>query len=260
MTGDREVSVVIPTRGTGRGLDRAIDTATRQEDVSTRLIVVVDGEPSAEVDQRALAGLASPHRVISVSRIGVPGALRNLGLSLVRTDFVAFLDDDDWWEPSKLRKQVHMLTRTGAAIIGSNAVKVLDDKPIGLYFEDMPMAIRFEDLLATNWLITSSVMVVADVLRAVGGFPSEERLRFCDDYAAWLKTAAAGGLVLSSEPLVHYTASAVDSLSVSDGLTGEEARSLAIQHLMTTQQQWGARLSRRQRSLAGRLMGAGPVE
>lgn len=247
-----EVSVVIPTRANGRGLARAIASVIGQEVVATRLIVVVDGEPSHEEDRRLLAQLGDPHRVVTVSRLGLPGPLRNLGVDLVRTRLVAFLDDDDWWIPSKLREQLEMLTGD-VALAGSNATRVVDGNPAGLYFDPMPDRTTFDDLIATNWIITSSVILEAEVLKAVGGFPSDEGLRACDDYAGWLKVAAVGGITTTRDPLVNYTVAAPDSVSSDDRLTGAESRRRALAHLVSTSQHWDARLSRRQRSLIRRL-------
>jgi glycosyltransferase involved in cell wall biosynthesis len=249
----REVSVIIPTRGNGRGLGRSVASAINQDGVTTRLIVVVDGEPSDCDDRRLLGELADPQRVIRLSRIGSPGVLRNLGLGLVRTPYVAFLDDDDWWTPSKLRRQLAMLDDANCAMCGSNAVRVEHGEPAGLYFEKMPASVTFEQLMACNWMITSSVVVRTEVLRSVGGFSSEEGLRACDDYAGWLKVAAVGGLTTTRQALVHYTVAARDSLSSDDQLSGAESRRRALRHLVAASQYWNVRLTRRQRALVAQF-------
>jgi len=248
-----EVSVIIPTRGSGRGLGRSIASAVDQEGVRTRLIVVVDGEPVDARDQRVLAGLSDPHRVIRVSRLGIPGALRNLGVQMVRTRLVAFLDDDDQWIESKLHQQLTLLRDSGCALTGSNAMRVEGGRPLGLYFENMPKSLTFRDLLMTNWLITSSVIADADVLRSVGGFPTDERFRACDDYACWLKVAAVGGLITTPKPLVRYSTNAAGSVSSLDILSGAETRKLALTHFTETSLRWRIKLTRHERGLLRRF-------
>ena len=251
---DEDVSVVIPTRASGRGLGRAVASALTQERVTTRLIVIVDGEPSDSNDRRLLTQLDDPHRVVRVSRIGLPGPLRNLGLDLVRTPRVAFLDDDDWWIPSKLGLQLPILTQQRCAITGSNAVKIVHGKPAGLYFDDMPDDMTLDHLMTTNWLITSSVVVDTAVLKSVGGFPTDQDLRACDDYAGWLKVAAVGGVATTREPLVNYSVAASESVSSADRLSGADSRSRVLRHLMTASKHWKMRLTRRQRALLSRHM------
>lgn len=101
---ERTVGVVIPTHNRPELLEEAIQAVLAQDYAGPiEIVVVYDGAP---VDHAIARGGARPVRVIENSRTpGLSGA-RNSGILELRTDLVAFCDDDDYWIPEKLRLQV----------------------------------------------------------------------------------------------------------------------------------------------------------
>jgi len=72
---------------------------------SLEVLVVIDG-PDPETAS-ALAGIADPRvRILARERSCGASAARNHGAKLARGEWVAFLDDDDEWLPSKLERQL----------------------------------------------------------------------------------------------------------------------------------------------------------
>jgi glycosyltransferase involved in cell wall biosynthesis len=225
-----EVTVVIPTRASGRGLDRAISSALTQEGVDVQLIVVVDAHLAALTpDAGLLRRLSTPHRVVMAGAVGSPGPLRNLAVSLGQTEYVAFLDDDDEYVPDKLALQIARLRSSRATVVASNAVAQLPDGGTRPYHRlGHPQRVRLREMLQTNWFITSSVLTTLQALRRVGGFPVKSSLRFCDDYVAWMKLLTLGDGFVMTEQLVKYRVASPESLSQADGMNGETIRALAV--------------------------------
>lgn len=96
--------MVIPTTGRSTLL-RSVNSALRQTRPPELVLVVVDG-PADRVGRDVLP---DDPRVVVLSTGGGrgPGAARNLGVAHAGgTDFVAFLDDDDYWVATKLESQV----------------------------------------------------------------------------------------------------------------------------------------------------------
>lgn len=105
MSGGPRVSVVIPTAGRPRLVVRAIDSALAQTLAEIEVLVVVDGPDRLTTD--ALSAIADPRvRVLARPRRGGGGAARNTGARAAAATWVAFLDDDDRWEPGKLAAQL----------------------------------------------------------------------------------------------------------------------------------------------------------
>lgn len=97
------ISVIIPNYNYGRFLREAIDSALGQTLPPHEVIVVDDGSTD---DSGAILG-SYGDRIITVRQQnqGV-GAARNKGAELATGEFLAFLDADDFWAPTKLEKQL----------------------------------------------------------------------------------------------------------------------------------------------------------
>lgn len=96
-------SVVIPTYRRNNLLLQALDSVNQQTFDDYEIIVVDD---DANPDTRALVESLGDERVsyfINQHTSGGSGA-RNFGLAQARGEWVAFLDDDDTWLPTKLEK------------------------------------------------------------------------------------------------------------------------------------------------------------
>jgi glycosyltransferase involved in cell wall biosynthesis len=101
------VSVVIPTRGRPELLNRAVGTALDQTMPDLEVIVVVDGPD--ESTAAVCRAIDDPRLMWTVNPVPLGGAeARNVGLRRARGAWVAFLDDDDEWMPTKLEEQMEI--------------------------------------------------------------------------------------------------------------------------------------------------------
>lgn len=99
------VTVVIPTRNRPELLMRAIKSVQAQTRPVDEIIVVVDGPD--EVTVKALSDAGDPRiRPIVLPTNGGANNARNQGAASATTEWVAFLDDDDEWLPTKIEKQL----------------------------------------------------------------------------------------------------------------------------------------------------------
>ncbi|MFO8039016.1 MAG: glycosyltransferase [Sodalinema sp.] len=100
------VSMIILVYNGGRFLGEAIASVLAQTYTDWELIIVDDG--STEAIEPVIAPYGSRLRYIRQENQGVAVA-RNRGLEVARGEFIAFLDQDDWFEPDKLGVQVAAL-------------------------------------------------------------------------------------------------------------------------------------------------------
>ena len=99
------VSVVIPTLDRPKMLLRAIGSVLRQTHHDIEVIVVVD-RPSVET-LAAVSSVADCRlRLIVNPHPTTAGGARNVGVDHAAGEWIAFLDDDDEWLPSKLEHQL----------------------------------------------------------------------------------------------------------------------------------------------------------
>jgi hypothetical protein len=112
------VSAVIPS--TGRVLlKNAIASALAQTYPLKEIIVVLNGQ---ENFQTLINSFPPDNRlkIIQLKNAGVSAA-RNAGINAATSEFVAFLDDDDFWYPNKIEIQLSNNLTTRADILSCRA-------------------------------------------------------------------------------------------------------------------------------------------
>src|SRR6478735_10205267 len=118
------VSVVVATNRGGPYLREALISVSVQHWQQYEVIIVDDGSTlGATLDE--LAEDFSFCRVIHIPASGVSIA-RNIGIAASRGEFIAFLDDDDLWLPTRLNRQVSQLREWPKAIGCHSQYDVID--------------------------------------------------------------------------------------------------------------------------------------
>ncbi|MBC2117080.1 glycosyltransferase family 2 protein [Listeria booriae] len=103
------VSVVIPTCRRADTLKRAMDSVLCQTYKTIEICVVIDGfdEETRQLVMRYIEA-GKPVRCVQTTGIG-GSAARNLGVQMAQGEWIAFLDDDDEFLPTKLERQLGLL-------------------------------------------------------------------------------------------------------------------------------------------------------
>jgi glycosyltransferase involved in cell wall biosynthesis len=103
-----DVSVVLPTYDRAPVLGRAIESVLSQTMEEFELIVVDDA--STDHTKDVVSGFDDDRlRFVRHDTNRGGGAARNTGIEMATGKYVAFLDSDDAWEPTKLERQVACL-------------------------------------------------------------------------------------------------------------------------------------------------------
>ena len=196
MSDDRQgtVSVIIPAYNAAAYISRAIESALAQTHAPLEILVIDDG--SSDATPEIVGRLPVPVRLVRKSN-GGPASARNLGASLARGEWLAFLDADDWWFPEKLRVQLEYATGPEIGML-----HCLPDHRD----DDVPPLLSFEHMWDRNWIINSSVLIRRVAFNALGGFNESRALISVEDYNLWIRAAASGWKVVTCpRVLVHYT-------------------------------------------------------
>ena len=198
------ISVVIPAYNASRFLAETLESALAQTLPPDDVVVVDDGSTD---DTAAIAERFAPRvRVFRRTNHGLP-ASRNFGVEMTTSEWIAFLDADDLWEPNKLERQLEELTRTGADVCYTGHVLLMqqgETTRLGAVI-DVPAA---EDVRKTLFehgpFMPSGVIVRRTALEAVNGFDAAMR-HGNEDYDLWLRMIHAGTkFAACREPLLLY--------------------------------------------------------
>lgn len=198
------VSVVIATYNYGHYLAGAIESVLAQTFQDFEITVVDDG--STDETPRVIEPYLVDPRVtyIRTDHLGQPRA-KNAGIRAGRGEYVAFLDADDEWLPTKLQKQVSLFETSGqdVAVVYSRRVWI---DPQGRHLERGERAPLRGDILAPvffrPFICFSTSMIRRAVLEEVGLF--DETTQYSIDYDLWLRIALKYHFDYVDEPLIRY--------------------------------------------------------
>jgi glycosyltransferase involved in cell wall biosynthesis len=155
----RRVSVVVPTFNRAELIQETIESVLRQTTPAHEIIVVDDGS----TDSTCAVVRAYGDRVVLLSDDHrSAAAARNRGLARATGDWIAFLDSDDIWTPTKLEKQLEYLDRhpqcgcvhTGYYEFGDHERVV----PAASIFVSGDYRVEYL-LFAAGWICTSTALV-----------------------------------------------------------------------------------------------------
>jgi glycosyltransferase involved in cell wall biosynthesis len=200
-----DVTVIIPTHNRRVLLARTLHSVLSQRGVDFAVVVVDDG--GADGTSERVEALGDPR--ITVVRHSVPrgvSAARNSGIALSDTPWLAFVDDDDLWAPTKLQAQLETLR--GAESKGWSCTGAVDvDSQCRLLWQHG--AVPDPDGVATQLLMRnvipgggSGVMAARLLVESVGGF--DEALSNLADWDFYVRLGLAGSLAPVPPPLLAY--------------------------------------------------------
>ena len=119
------ISIIMPMHNSATFVGEAIESVLAQSYREWELIIVDDESTDASVSiVEAYAQKDSRIRLFRNPKpIKMPSAPRNMGLSMAKGRYIAFLDSDDMWLPEKLTQQIPLMQNPQVAIVYSNYEK-----------------------------------------------------------------------------------------------------------------------------------------
>ena len=196
------VSVVIPTYNRAHLICESLDSIFAQTFKDYEVIVVDDG--STDNTAEVLSPYMARIRYLKQENGGVAAA-RNRGMLAAEGEFVAFLDSDDLWLPTKLEKQVALLRQRGDVQLCYTDMYLAaqpDEKPRQTLFDAVPYRgnTLLKTLLIQSTNLTPSVVFRRSILPSVGLFDTV--LTCGEDYDFFLRIAAKHSCAYVDECLV----------------------------------------------------------
>ena len=169
------VTVAIPTARRAGSLRRLLAALPAALAGVTADVVVVDNDPAEPADT-VVAASPVPVRYLVEPRPGSAFA-RNRAVAEVRTELVAFLDDDVVPHPGWL---AGLIVAMAPGVVAAGGPVVLDplaprppwfrDAGLGGYLSAHDLGPESRDLVAGEYLLTANAVFLTEALRAVGGF------------------------------------------------------------------------------------------
>lgn len=225
-----KVSVIIPTYNRFKYLMNALRTVKEQTYKNMEIIVINDGSTQEEYytyDWKGQGIIIIHLEENTKVRFGhgCVGYVRNKGLELVTGKYVAFLDDDDIWFPTKTEVQMKEMKEANCKMSSTNGLigtgeynekkkyanqqqsvlgvihKKLKSKGIDLLDNGYPKIWTYELIKAHNCMINSSVILEKEILDKINGVPLQRRGQ---DWACWKNALKYTDSLFVDHPFFYY--------------------------------------------------------
>lgn len=199
------VSVIMNCYNCSRYLKEAIDSVYNQTYSDWEIIFWdnVSTDNSAEIAK----SYDSKLRYFRGDKNVLLGNARNLAINKAEGKYVAFLDCDDVWLPSKLQKQVSLFERNPDVKLVFSDCNVINSKREFMYrlfsLQQPYRGFVFNELLlSNNFIPLVTAIVERSVFDNVGIFDSTYNI--AEEYELFLRIAHKYALDYVDEPLAEY--------------------------------------------------------
>ena len=206
-----EISVIIPTYNRCDLLKRAINSVIKQT-ITPKEIIIVDNGSTDQTYQMVSSLFPEINYFIEKKR-GVSAA-RNKGILESKSKWIAFLDSDDAWKPTKLEKQMEfsIFNEDKYRIIHTDETWYRNKKFLNQLKKHKKSGGNiFKNSLQLCCISPSSVVLKKQIFDDYGLF--DENLEVCEDYDMWIRITAKEEVGFLDSPLVLKYGGHSDQLS-----------------------------------------------
>jgi glycosyltransferase involved in cell wall biosynthesis len=231
------VTVIIPSYNRFKYLIKAIESIINQTYKNIEIIIVNDCSTQEEYysfDFKKQFGnnifiVNSPRNSRSyLGKIAGGGNARNIGIMLSKGEYIAFLDDDDYFLPTKIEKQINAMKKTSCLMSctegyrgmgmyqkdkyyqnwhykghywGSLQNKFKHNKSLldNMYKNDINIWNK-EAIYTHNCILCSSAVIHKSLINKAGYFPLSH---YGEDWLYWKKIIKYTNCVFLREPLTY---------------------------------------------------------
>jgi glycosyltransferase involved in cell wall biosynthesis len=199
------VSIIMPTFNRMEFLPATVESVLAQTMADWELVIADDGSSTETLDY--LHGLTGDKRVrlLRLRRSGNAGVARNAAIAAAKAPWLAFLDSDDLWAPTKLERQLGALRASPDCGWSYTAFVTIDARGIPLPSERTRRWTPYGGHIFTQTVRTtaairpSSVVAKAALVRDAGAF--DEAIDVSEDYDLWLRLALRSPVCVVDEPM-----------------------------------------------------------
>jgi glycosyltransferase involved in cell wall biosynthesis len=200
-----KVSVVMPVYNGERFLRESLDSVFAQTFQDFEMLCVDDG--STDRSASILRQYGPKIRAVRQENAG-QSAARNAGVALAKGRYVAFLDQDDLWYPSKLMTQVAAIEADSRVVLVHCDFDRIDEKgqmvqqSAGISERSSALGSPMGQLIGEALIFPSAMMIRKDGYERSGGFFSE--LQGFEDFDLIARLKQQGEFIMVKERGMAY--------------------------------------------------------
>lgn len=177
------VSIITPVYNAEKFLDETIESVLKQTYESYEYLLIDDcsTDNSSSIIKKYANGNPKV-KYIKLDKNSGAAVARNAGIKKSNGRFIAFIDSDDVWYPTKLEKQLNYMSQNNVGFTYTKYVRLSEEGEL-LSAPDFPKRLDYSGLLKNTAIACSTVMIDRDL---IGDFRMP-LVRKGQDTATWLK-------------------------------------------------------------------------
>lgn len=200
------VSVIIPCYNREEYIKQTINSVLEQTYKKIEIIVIDDG--STDNTREILDSYGNQIQVLEHPNRQNKGqsAAINLGIKKSFGKYIAILDSDDYWDPTKIEKQIDFLNlnpKYGVVYANGFQVDANGKNKSKIFDTNHVQTNNPEDILLNSYFnIPSNALIKKDIFKKAGYF--DERLRSAQDHDMAIRLSEVSKIVYLNETLWYY--------------------------------------------------------
>jgi len=205
-----KISVIISVYNGAKFLSHSIESVINQDFTDWELLIIDDG--STDNTKEIVDGYVKKDKRLKYfyeENSGGPAKPKNLGFSKSSGSYIAYLDQDDEWLPTKLSKQINLFENTTNSKLGlvTSDVILVNESEKRLKQYKSPFNLNLNDLLIYDYIFSnSSVMLKREVIETIGPRDETPDMGYYEDWDMWLRIKSSGyDFDVVREFLINYT-------------------------------------------------------
>ncbi|MCG2812381.1 MAG: glycosyltransferase [Candidatus Aminicenantes bacterium] len=196
------VSVVIPVFNLEAYLSETVDSVLNQTFQDFEILLIDDGstDRSREIIESYRNRIPERVQMIFLDHGGASAA-RNAGIAAAHSDWIAFLDGDDVWQPTKLAEQLQLANADPQCNFIACAAEIYGQKRLFQIIPQQPFNFKIELLRRGCFITLSTVLVRRELLVSI---LFDEKLEGAQEFDLFLRLADSIRLGIIYRPLIFY--------------------------------------------------------
>ncbi len=184
-------SIILPCWNSIDYIERCI-TSIKKQTFKNFEVLIIDNSSKDGTLKKINQIKDKRFKVFSINNHGILAKSRNLGIKKSISDWIVFLDSDDWWTENKLQYCFDKINNNVDFIyhdleIKSNKHSFLKRKKN--ISRKLKKPILIDLIINGNCINNSSVVVRKKFLEQIDGIDEDKNLLAAEDYNAWLRIA-----------------------------------------------------------------------